>query len=57
MLKNLKARLGVIGELMEFLWTNKKWWLIPIVILLILFLTLLVLSSNPVVAPFIYTIF
>lgn len=36
--------------------SNKKWWLLPIVIILGLFATLIYLSSTAV-APFVYTLF
>jgi len=43
-------------EFGDFLRQNKKWWLLPIVVVLVLFGALLVLSSS-VAAPFIYTLF
>lgn len=49
-------RSSLIGEFWGFLKTHKKWWLLPI--LLILFgLGLLVLLSSSAVAPFIYPLF
>ena len=47
---------GFIGELWGFLHANKKWWLLPIVLVLVLVGALIVLSSTAL-APFIYTIF
>jgi hypothetical protein len=47
---------GVIREFWEFLATNKKWWLLPIVIFMLLVGLFIVLTSTPV-APFIYTLF
>jgi len=44
-------------EFFEFLMVRKKYWLLPIIILLFLFGGLLVLSQGSAVAPFIYTIF
>jgi hypothetical protein len=44
-------------ELWEFLKTRKKYWLFPIVLILLLFGGLIVLSQGTIVAPFIYTIF
>jgi hypothetical protein len=46
-----------IGELLQFLLTRKKFWLLPAIIILLLLGILLVLSSGSVLAPFIYTIF
>jgi len=47
---------GVLGEFVGFLRQNKKWWLLPILLALILFGLLLFLSSS-VLAPFIYPLF
>ena len=46
-----------IKEFWEFLRERKKYWLLPIIIILALFGVLIVLSQGSVVAPFIYTIF
>ncbi len=47
----------VLFEFLKFLVQNKKFWLIPSVIVVVLFGGLIVLSQGSVVAPFIYTIF
>ena len=44
-------------EFMTFLIKRKKFWIYPIVLILLLFGSLLVLTQGTVVAPFIYTIF
>ena len=44
-------------EFWEFLKVRKKYWLLPILIVLLLFGGLIVLSQGTAVAPFIYTIF
>jgi hypothetical protein len=49
--------MSFLGELMEFLLTRKKYWLIPVMILTVLLGGLIVLSKGSAVAPFIYTIF
>tara|TARA_X000000368_G_scaffold10307_1_gene8223 strand:- start:3066 stop:3218 length:153 start_codon:yes stop_codon:yes gene_type:complete len=49
--------LSFIKEFSEFLKVRKKYWLLPIIIILALFGILIVLSQGSVVAPFIYTIF
>ena len=46
-----------IAELWEFLWVRKKFWLLPIFVMMTLFGGLIVLSQGSAVAPFIYTIF
>jgi hypothetical protein len=47
---------GLLGEFWYFLAHNKKWWLLPILVLL-LGLALLVVLSGTAAAPFIYTLF
>ena len=46
---------GFPGELWSFLKTNKKWWLLPIIVLFLIFGLFILLSSTGL-APFIYTI-
>ena len=46
-----------IREFWEFLKIRKKYWLLPIIIVLVLFGGLIILSQGSAVAPFIYTIF
>ncbi len=46
-----------LKEFWEFLLNRKKYWLLPILIVLALFGILIVLSQGSAVAPFIYTIF
>ena len=49
--------MSFIKEFCEFLKVRKKYWLLPIIIVLALFGVLIVLSQGTAVAPFIYTIF
>jgi hypothetical protein len=44
-------------EFWEFLQVRKKYWLLPIIIILALFGVLIVLTQGSAVAPFIYTLF
>ncbi|EMH80456.1 hypothetical protein HIMB114_00008460 [alpha proteobacterium HIMB114] len=44
-------------EFWDFLKVRKKYWLLPILIVLVLFGALIVLTQGTAVAPFIYTIF
>ncbi|MDA8822522.1 DUF5989 family protein [Candidatus Pelagibacter bacterium] len=46
-----------IKEFLDFLRERKKYWLLPIIIVLALFGILIVLSQGSAIAPFIYTIF
>ena len=47
----------VVSELWEFMRENKKYWLAPILITLILVGVLLVVAKSSAIAPFIYTLF
>lgn len=47
---------GIVGEFVEFLMDNKKFWLVPILLVLLLLGTIIVLGSTSA-APFIYTLF
>jgi len=49
--------MSFLKEFWKFLRIRKKYWLIPIIIVLVLFGGLIILSQGSVVAPFIYTIF
>jgi hypothetical protein len=51
------AKIRIIAEYLSFLKENKKWWLFPIVIALVLLGLLIVLTKGSALAPFIYTIF
>ena len=47
---------GIVREFWDFIRYNKKWWLTPIVVVLLL-VGVLVLLSGTTAAPFIYTLF
>tara|TARA_B100000941_G_C28336220_1_gene464268 strand:- start:217 stop:366 length:150 start_codon:yes stop_codon:yes gene_type:complete len=49
--------MGFIKEFLEFLMVRKKYWLLPIIIVLIIFGGLIILTQGTAIAPFIYTIF
>ncbi len=49
--------MSFIAEFWKFLKVRKKFWLLPMVIMLVLFGGLIVLAQGSAVAPFIYTIF
>ena len=51
-----QARPSIVGEFMFFLKQNKKWWLLPI-LLVIALLALLSFFAGTGAAPFIYTMF
>jgi hypothetical protein len=51
-----QKRIGLVGELWSFLKHNKKWWLLPLLTILIGFGALIVLSGTAA-GPFIYSLF
>jgi hypothetical protein len=51
------AKTRVLKEFWQFLIAEKKYWLLPIVIVFVLFGLLIVFTQSSVVAPFIYTLF
>ncbi len=51
------SRLSVVGELWQFMKHNKKFWLAPIVIVLVTIGVLLAVAGSSALAPFIYTLF
>ena len=55
--ENVMSKLALISEFVLFLKENKKLWLLPIVITLLLLGALLVFAQSSALAPFIYTVF
>jgi len=49
--------MSLIRELLAFMRVRKKWWLAPVLLVLLLVGTLLVFAQGSALAPFIYTIF
>ena len=49
--------MGIVRDLWGFLKTRKKYWLLPIILTLLLFGSLIVFASGSAIAPFIYTLF
>lgn len=56
-LRKQVARFGIFGELWDFMRVRKKWWLGPIVVVMLLLSVLIVLTEGSAVAPFIYALF
>lgn len=54
---DIRKRARIIAELFRFLWERKLWWMIPIVVVLLLFGLLIFFTQSSAVAPFIYTLF
>lgn len=51
------SRLEVVKDFWDFLKVRKKWWLAPIMIVLLLLGLLIVFTESSALAPFIYTLF
>jgi hypothetical protein len=51
------SKLQVIGEVWQFMRENRKYWLAPILVVLLLVGLLLIVAKSSVIAPFIYTLF
>jgi hypothetical protein len=51
------SQAGITRELWSYMKVRKKWWLLPIIVVLLLVGTLLVFAQGSVLAPFIYTVF
>jgi hypothetical protein len=49
--------LTLTRELFDFMGARKKWWLLPILLVVLIFGGLLILAQGSAIAPFIYTIF
>jgi len=51
------SKVRIVAEYMEFLRTQKKWWLLPIVVVLLALGAIIVLTQGSALAPFIYALF
>ena len=56
-LEDFFMRMGVLGELLAFLWKRKLYWMLPMVITLLVFALLIMLGSSTPAGTFIYTLF
>ena len=55
--EGVRQRFGIAAELMGFLWQRKLWWLIPMVLVLLVFGGLMVTAQSSALGPLIYTLF
>lgn len=56
-IQHVSSRVGIAGELLSFFWTNKRWWMIPLITVLFVFGVFFFLAQSSAVAPFIYTFY
>lgn len=55
--KRTKQRTSIISELFQFLWKNKLWWLMPLIVIFLLLGLLIIFTEGSALAPFLYTLF
>jgi hypothetical protein len=55
--KTTTRRMGIAGELLSFFARNKRWWLLPVVFVVLFAGVLIVVAQSSALAPFIYTLF
>ena len=53
----MNGKLSILAEFWEFLRVRKKWWLAPIMFVMLLLGLLITLSHGSALAPFIYSLF
>jgi drug/metabolite transporter superfamily protein YnfA len=53
----MAANVSVVGEFLSYLWQRRLWWLIPMILLLLLFGLLLIFASASGIGPFVYSLF
>lgn len=51
------GKMSILKELWAFLKVRKKWWLAPMIIVLVLLGLLIIVTESSAIAPFIYTLF
>lgn len=51
------SKLSILSELWAFLSKRKKWWLLPILLMIVFLGLILVFAQGSALAPFIYTVF
>jgi hypothetical protein len=56
-LRGLCVRFSIASELLRFFWERKLWWMMPMLILLLMFGFLIIFAQSSAIAPFIYTLF
>ena len=56
-LKRIKSIISLLGEFWVFMRMQKKWWLAPLILVLVLLGTLIILTEGSALAPFIYALF
>ena len=55
--RTARQRFTIVGELLTYFWWNKRWWLVPMLAMLVLLAGLIALAQSSAIVPFIYTLF
>ncbi|MCK4523854.1 hypothetical protein KAU15_02910 [candidate division WOR-3 bacterium] len=53
----MKERIKTINSIFKFIFKRKKYWLLPVILIILLVAALLFVFANSSITPFIYTIF
>ena len=56
-LNTITRRVGIAGELLSFFARNKRWWMMPVVLVVLLCAVLITLGQSSILAPFVYSLF
>jgi uncharacterized protein DUF5989 len=56
-LRTATRRAGIIGELFAFFMQHKRWWMLPVISVVLLAAVLIILAQSSALAPFIYSAF
>ncbi len=55
--RQLSGRVTIVRDFCRFLWQQRLWWMVPMVLVLLVFGVLILFAQSAPVAPFIYTLF
>ncbi len=50
----LKCMLSIVREFWRFIWGQKKWWIVPLIIFLLVMAAVLFLTQGSTLSPFMY---
>ena len=56
-IRTTTRRMGIAGELLSFFARNKRWWLLPVIFVVLFTGVIIVVAQSSALAPFIYTLF
>jgi hypothetical protein len=56
-IRKVGTRLETVGQLFSFFIRNKRWWMLPMICGILLFVAAILLAQSPVFGPFVYFLF